>query len=450
MGHRSRFSSDALGTAGRARLVGILLLAVYAASPAPAPAKARAPVNPLDSLAVEYTKLILATGERDPGYVDAYYGPPEWQREAAQAKADLSTIRAGAGRLLSDLDSVPPPNNSLDGLRRRFLRRQTEALLGRLAMLAGKRLSFDEESRVLYDAVAPHFPESHFQELVAQVAALVPGGGPVNERVDAFQRRFTIPRDRLDAVFQAAIAGCRERTQQHLTLPPGESFVVEYVTGKPWSGYNWYQGNYHSIIQVNTDLPIFIDRAIDLACHEGYPGHHVYNSQLEQHLVRERGWVELSVYPLYSPQSLIAEGSANYGVKLAFPQAERVAFEKARLFPLAGLDPAQADRYYQLLALKEKLSYAGNEAARRYLDGEIKADAAVDWLARYSLQSVERARQRLQFIDTYRSYVINYNLGQDMVSEYVAAKSGGDRARQWQVFVELLSSPRLPSDLTMK
>ena len=73
------------------------------------------------------------------------------------------------------------------------------------------------------------------------------------------------------------------------------------------------------MIQVNTDLPIFIDRAVDLACHEGYPGHHVYNMLMEKNLVRERGWMEFSVYPLFSPQSLIAEGSANFGIEVALP-----------------------------------------------------------------------------------------------------------------------------------
>ena len=79
------------------------------------------------------------------------------------------------------------------------------------------------------------------------------------------------------AVFQAAIRACRDRTRPVRRAAGGESFTVEYVTGKSWSGYNWYQGNYRSLIQVNTDLPIYIDRALDLACHEGYPGHHVYN-----------------------------------------------------------------------------------------------------------------------------------------------------------------------------
>src|SRR5205814_3598449 len=176
------------------------------------------------------------------------------------------------------------------------------------------------------------------------------------------------PKDKLDAVFKAAIDGCRSRTLEHMTLPPNESFTVEYVTNKSWSGYNWYKGGFSSLIQVNTDLPIYIDRAIDLACHEGYPGHHVYNALLEQHLVKERGWTEFTVYPLFSPQSLIAEGTANYGIEVAFPGHERVEFEKSRLFPLAGLDPKRAAEYYEVQALVDELSYAGNEPARRDLD----------------------------------------------------------------------------------
>ena len=44
----------------------------------------------------------------------------------------------------------------------------------------------------------------------------------------------------------------------------------------------------------------------------------VFNMLLEKNLVRDRGWHEFSVYPLFSPQSLIAEGTANYGIDIAF------------------------------------------------------------------------------------------------------------------------------------
>jgi hypothetical protein len=320
----------------------------------------------------------------------------------------------------------------------------------RIGMLSGRRLRFDEESKALYDAVAPTNPVSEFDAVLAQLDRRLPGTGPLLQRYEAFKERFTIPRERLDAVFKAAIDGCRSRTLKHVTLPAGESFTVEYVTNKSWSGYNWYQGNYRSLIQVNTDLPIYVDRAIDLACHEGYPGHHVYNVLLEQHLVRERGWVEFSVYPLFSPQSLIAEGTANFGIEVAFPRDERVAFERQVIFPAAGLDASGASSYYEVLALVDRLSYAGNEAARQYLDGRIDATGAADWLERYALYSRPRAEQRVRFIDQYRSYVINYNLGKDMVARYVESLGGtaSNPQQRWDVFEGLLSSPRLPSDLT--
>ena len=158
-----------------------------------------------------------------------------------------------------------------------------------------------------------------------------------------------IPPAKLETVFRAAIAECRARTVAHIALPDSEQFRLQFVTNQVWSGYNWYQGKFQSLIQVNTDLPIFIDRAVDLACHEGYPGHHVYNLLLEQHMVQERGWREFSVYPLFSPQSLIAEGTANFGIDVAFPGEERVRFESEKLFPLAGLDPRRGSEVLRCL-----------------------------------------------------------------------------------------------------
>ena len=59
----------------------------------------------------------------------------------------------------------------------------------------------------------------------------------------------------------------------------------------------------------------------------------------------------------------------------------------------------------------------------------------------------DRAAQRVRFFDQYRSYVINYNLGKDMVRDFIEARAQGDPARRWEEFGRLLSSPRLPSGL---
>jgi hypothetical protein len=413
----------------------------------------------LDDIATDYVVLELAMGDYDNNHVDAYYGPENLRQAASDAELSLQQIRNAAIELRGRVAAWPGNrNNRLQLARINGLAHRLTALSTRVAINEGETLPFDEESRLLFSVAAPDYDASHFEEILARIDALVPGSGSLSSRVNAFQNRFVIPGDKLAVVFDAAIAECRRRTLEHIKLPQTESFRLEYVTDKPWSGYNWYQGQAQSLIQINTDLPVFVSRAVDLGCHEGYPGHHTFNVLLEQNLVEREGWIEFTLYPLFSPASLIAEGSGNYGIELAFPHDERVQFEKRRLFPLAGLDPDDADRYYALQKLLAQLNYAGNEAARDYLNGDIDRDQAVQWLVDYSLASPERAQQRVDFFDTYRSYVINYNLGTDLVRDWVERATGSDSSegqesteavqkRRWQRFERLISTPMLPADL---
>jgi len=413
----------------------------------------------LNDIASDYVFLELAMGLHDSNHVDAYYGPETLRQAAIDAELTLEQIADQADKLAARVESWPANRNDrLQLARINGLSQRLTALSTRIAINEGESFSFDEESELLFGVAAPDYDAAHFEEILARIDALLPGSGSLSSRVNAFQNRFVIPMDKLGDVFDAAIEECRRRTLEYIELPKEESFSLEYVSDKPWSGYNWYQGQAQSLIQINTGLPIFISRAVDLGCHEGYPGHHTFNVLLEKNLVERQGWVEFTLYPLFSPASLIAEGSGNYGIELAFPDDERVLFEKRRLFPLAGLQSDDADRYYALLGLLEQLSYAGNEAARDYLNGDMDRKEAVQWLVDYSLSSPERARQRVDFFDTYRSYVINYNLGKDLVRRWVERGTEGSttageqdgavvQGRRWKRFERLLSTPMLPSDL---
>jgi hypothetical protein len=426
------------------RLSLLLLLGLAACRPPETPPDPRR----LDPIARKYVILGLSLGHHDPNYVDAYYGPPALKTAADSEALSLDKIRSSAESLIAQLgDSVPPYPDSLVRLRHRSLRTQLSSMAARARMLARERLTFDQEARALYDAEPPHFDDAHFDSLLTRLDSLLPGKGPLAQRYDRFRSRVVIPASRVDTVFKVAIAACRARARAHLSLPQGERFDLEYVKGTPWNAYNWYKGGYHSLIQVNLDFPIAIDRAIDLACHEGYPGHHVYNALLEQSLVRGRGWVEFSMYPLFSPRSLIAEGTANFGIDMAFPDPQRTAFEQDSLFPLARLDPALARLNAAVRQVMTDLNYARNEVARRYLDGELDAAGARAAMQRYWLIPPEQAAKQLRFIETYRSYVINYNLGQDLVAGWIERTARADTTARWAAFGELLSSPRLPHDL---
>ena len=420
-----------------------LLLALGACGQAPSPDP-----GALDPVARRYVVLGLALGRHDANYVDAYYGPDSLKASAEAESLSIGQVRASAESLIAVLgDSVPAYRDSIVALRHRYLRVQLGSMAARARMLGGERLSFDEEARALYDARPPRFEPAHFDSLLARLDSLLPGRGPLAGRYQRFRDRLMIPATLVDTVFKTAIAACRARTQAHLRLPPGERFDLEYVKGTPWNAYNWYKGDFRSLIHVNLDFPIPLDRAVDLACHEGYPGHHVYNALLEQALVRDRGWVEISMYPLFSPQSLIAEGSANFGIDMAFPAAARVAFERDSLFPLAELDPSLAAPNAEVRRIMEALNYARNEAARDYLDGKLDADGTRRMMERYWLSTPDAAAKTLRFIDTYRSYVINYNLGRDLVAGWVQRIGGDAEADRWRAFGALLSAPHLPRDL---
>ena len=401
----------------------------------------------MDAVARDYVRLVLAVGRHDADYVDAYYGPPEWRAEVDARAASLDAIRDEARTTRAALDDTfSGDEDETSILRRRFLAKGIDGLIARVEMLKGVRMSFDEESAALYDVVDLGRPDEFYAAALAELEPLLPGDGPLGERFERLRARFYVPSDRLEAVFGASIEAARERTKRHIHLPAGETFRVETVTDRVWGAYNWYEGGARSLIQVNVDSPLTIDSMVGLACHEGYPGHHMYNALLESRLAGERGWIEFTVYPLYGPQSLIAEGTAEYGVGLCFPPEERRAFERETLFPLAGLDVGPADEYDAAREVLKRLGYASNDAARRLLDGSATRSETVEWLVRYSLATPERAERRVRFIEHNRSYVVTYNLGQDLVRDYVEARATTPDER-WATFAHLLSTPQVPSNL---
>jgi len=405
----------------------------------------------IEVIAEEYVRLVLQVGKYDSAVVDAYFGPEEWKPNEQKAVIfPEETLVNSANDLLSKcktlLDSKSP---NLNIRRVEMLQKQLIALRTKVQMISGKTYSFDEEAALLYDAEPPFYPLSYFDKLLDEMDQLLNGDAVLSSRYTKFMEQFIIPKNMLDSVFSVATAESRAITKQYLDLPTQENFVLEYVNDKVWSGYNYYQGNSQSLIQINTDFPIHIDRAIDLASHEGYPGHHIYMMLLDQNLVNTKGWMEYSVYPLFSPLSFISEGSANYGIDMVFPGIKRLAFERDVLFPIIGISKMKAEKFHKVQELKAKLKYAENEIARRYLNGIIGREEAVGMIETYLLFSPKKAIQRLNFIETNRSYVINYNLGRDQVAKHMKL-SGADPElpeKRWQIFKELLSNPYSSSTL---
>lgn len=398
----------------------------------------------IDAIARDYVQLILEIDTHEPGYVDAYYGPDEWREAAKASPRSREALQAEAGRLSLALADYRTPDVD-SAARARVLAANVASALFRLDMIGGVRAPFADEAERLF-ALRPELkPLSEYDVALASIDALIAGPGPLPERVQQFRGRFSIPAERLDAVMRASIAECRRRTAAHIELPEGESFAMELVKDKSWGAYNYYLGNNRSLIQINTDLPVSIGNAMALGCHEGYPGHHVQGIYNERNY-RAKGWVEFSVAPLYAPAASLNEGGADFGVDLAFPGDERLAFEMQVLYPLAGLDPATAPAFDALRRATAELDGALLTISQLHLDKAITREEAISLARTYRLVAREAAEQSLDFETEYRSYVINYSAGETLVRDYVD-RAGDDPAARWDAYEHILSTPTLPSDL---
>lgn len=401
----------------------------------------------LNKLARSYVLLALAFSQYDENYVDAYTGPEAWRTEALAGDKSREDLFAEATKLAAEFTMVIPSPG--DEKRLDQMQAVMRALIARMRMGRGEKLTFDEETAIIYDAVAPAYDITKFDAALIALEAVLPGEGTLAARDQAFRRKLVVPADKIAPVMKAAIAACRARTVAHYDLPEKENFDLEFVNDKPWSAYNYYQGDYKSLIQVNLDAPFAVTRALDLGCHEGYPGHHVWSIFTERDFLIKNGWIEYYVLPLFSPSAFFAEGSANYGVRIAFPDNEKTTFERETLYPIAGIDPALAETWSRISKAKRQLSHVSNHVAREYLDGRLSKSEAVKMLMKYRLYNEERALQSIDFIETYRGYIINYTLGYEMVKNYIEANASTPEER-WDVFEEMLRTPIRASDIALK
>jgi len=380
-----------------------------------------------DGSARRYLQLAVALGERDPDSIDYYYGPPEWVAGIRAHPPALPAIKEAALELSQKLQSSNSPD-------RHFLIKQLNAIAARADLARGVRLSFDDQARVFFDLQKPAAENTLGRSRVRrEIDRLLPGPGSLAARYANFDRRFVVAPERLPAVMDRAMQGCREQSLQHMKVPAGESVSLEYLGNKPWNAYSFYQGKFHSLIRVNSDFPLTVDRVLELACHEGYPGHHVYNTLVDAELVQRQHRLELMVQPTFSPQSLASEALASYAPAIAFPGSERLRFERDVLFPLADLPAGEVESYFRVTRLVAELDSEQLEVARAYVDGRMEWTRAAAALEDRALMADTEAT--LKYLNEFGSYVLAYTVGRDMVKQCFAKADAPDR---WALYKRLI------------
>jgi len=403
------------------------------------------PEAPGPGLVEDYLTLGLRLGRHVDGMVDAYYGPPALaraveaepvvppERLAASARDLLAALEAGGA-----LDATGGPEDSAAPARRHWLAAQVRGLATTCAKLAGEDIGYADEVEACYGVRPRRVDEEALEQAHRQLDEVLPGDGPLAERLVAWRESHAVPVDRLRRAVDSLADSLRDRTAELFGLPHGEHVEFELVTDEPWSGFNYYLGGLQSRVAINTDLPVLSTGLAHLVAHEAYPGHHTEHTRKEVGLVRRRQWWEESIFLVGTPQCLLAEGLADLGLEVAWGRhPEQTVAEHLRPLGIrydAEVVAAVADAGEALGAVRT------NAAFRLHEDGA-DPDIVIDEVARWGLLPRDRAVKAVEFLThpTWRAYLTCYVEGFPLCRSF----THGDPAR----FDRLLSEQLTPGDL---
>jgi hypothetical protein len=392
--------------------------------------------RPLD-VPLEYVRLGLRFDRLESGFVDAYTGDPRIRAQVQDEPAPTPrTLRDQARTLLRELDSAGLPEDRAD-----FLRGQLTGLECTARKMSGEPVGFADEVRSYFQVDAVLGDPAVYAAAHAELDALLPGGGSLAERYAAHRRREECPPDRLEAAVHALSSALRDRVRGRYGLPEVETVRYEVVTDKPWSGFNYYEGDYRSRVAINADLPHRLSALPHLVAHESYPGHHTEHCRKEQGLVERADRIEHTVFLVNTPECLMAEGLADLGVQASI--GDGWGAWAAEILGDLGLR-FDGDLAERLAVAAAPLNRVRQDAAVLLHDRGAGTDEVVAYLERWSLVSSERAAQQIRFLThpLWRAYTSTYVEGFDLLSRWLADRPGDQPVADR--FLRLLDEPLTP------
>ena len=356
----------------------------------------------------DYVRLGLRLDKHIHGLVDAYYGTKDLQEAIEKEEiVPLPTLRQQAVDLIQRL-----PSEVTDPDRQVFLAKQLQALVAQMDRLAGNITDFREYVRLLFDIDPAPADETELEGYRQSVAGLLNSIGYTGDLRDAILRweeaQYLSDKPLLEFI-NAIVNESRQKTSRIIDLPSDEKVSIEGVKGQPWSGYNWYKGNYTSLIQVNLDIPRTRIEAEDLATHEAYPGHHTDHAVKEKLFYHGLGYLEASIALINTPSCVLSEGIAS----------------AAGLF--IATDEKNTDREAATLLRKLRRGCDVNATLMLHSEG-IGKEKCIVYLEANGLMTRQRAEKRLDFLThpLWSPYSYTYWVGGRLVEEfYTRAKKVG-------------------------
>ncbi|MCV7058464.1 DUF885 domain-containing protein [Mycolicibacterium gilvum] len=391
------------------------------------------------SVVTEYLLLGLRFDRIEDGYVDSFTGDPELKRAVDnEPQPDPADLARQAEHLMSELPA------GLDEPRAAFIGSHLRALACAGRKFAGQDVGFVDEVEAYFDVRISRGDPERYREAHAKLDDALGGSGPLAERIQAYRASEEIAPERLEEAIHAFSSALRDRVRATFPLPARETITYEVVTDKPWSGFNYYKGDYQSTVAVNADLKQQMSNLPRLVAHEAYPGHHTEHCRKEQGLVEGKGQAEQTIFLVNTPQCLMAEGLADLALYAAVgPEWGSWASE---IYADLGLR-FDGERAAQISEATAALADVRQDAALMLHDEHRDVNDVVAFLKQWLLVNDERARQMLRFLSSplWRAYTSTYVEGYRLLRGWLDARPDG--VTLTERFGTLLDEPLIPSSL---
>jgi hypothetical protein len=395
----------------------------------------KSPEALMELQAEEFVELATTLGWHRSQEVDSYIGVRSLDMRLKSSAPSMLELEASVKDLLL---RVQANIEFSDSQRSRLFQEKLVRLSMLLSIINTSEVySFKDEVAQLYElAEGEDLTQSGDESKDSNLEALdelLPGRGTLSFRVAAFRNQFIIPANKRREVFEAALAECRQRTMAHWDLPTQEKLEIQW-TRDVSAAWHQYDGGFKSTLKMN-DLSIgFIHTAIDVACHEGYPGHHAQFVMMEAGHGDSGFATEDSVFLTRTPASVIREGAANLGVELAFSLSQRIEFEREVLAPLAGITFPDEEKYSKFLTLIDSLAVNATPLLRDYLDGELSFNRASLRLEREAL--VSSPKELLRFADEFGAFSVGYEIAQRRLYKTIQGQDD-----KWDALLDSIVNP---------
>ncbi|KUI02248.1 hypothetical protein [Mycobacterium sp. IS-3022] len=387
----------------------------------------------------EYLLLGLRFDRVQEGYVDSFTGDPALRRAvAAEPPPDPADLARQAERLLAELPA------GLDQQRADYVGAHLRALACAGRKFAGEDVGFVDEVQAYFDVRISKGDPEQYRQAHRRLDEVLGGTGSLADRMQAYRAGEEIPPARLEECIHAFSSALRDRVRAEYPLPDAETVTYEVVTDKPWSGFNYYHGDYKSTVAVNADLRQQMSNLPRLVAHESYPGHHTEHCRKEAGLVEVRGQAEQTIFLVNTPQCLMAEGLADLALYAAIGPDWGVW--AGEIYADLGLR-FDGERAQAVSEAASALAEVRQDAALMLHDEHRDVDEVVEFLKRWLLVNDERARQMLRFLSSplWRAYTSTYVEGYRLLRSWLDARP--DDVSLTQRFGTLLDEPLIPSAL---